>query len=80
MAESRFVVTNARAQSELVQLVVDFEPGAWTSLHTHGGQAIKLVLEGRLLCGTPAWIDPISPDNRGAIAPARFMRQRGGRR
>jgi quercetin dioxygenase-like cupin family protein len=45
IAESRFVVTNASAQSDLVQFVVDFEPGAWTSLHTHGGQAIYLVLE-----------------------------------
>ena len=45
VAESRFVVTNAPAQTDLVQLVVDFEPRAWTSLHTHGGQAINLVLE-----------------------------------
>ena len=48
VAESRFVVTNARAQSDLVQLVADFEPSAWTSLHTHGGQAINLVLEGEI--------------------------------
>jgi quercetin dioxygenase-like cupin family protein len=48
IAESRFVVTNAAAQTDLVQLVVDFEPGAWTSLHTHGGQAINLVLEGEI--------------------------------
>ncbi len=48
VAESRFVVTNAPAQTDLVQLVVDFEPSAWTSLHTHGGQAINLVLEGEI--------------------------------
>ena len=48
VAESRFVVTNARAQTDLVQLVVDFEPSAWTSVHTHGGQAINLVLEGEI--------------------------------
>jgi quercetin dioxygenase-like cupin family protein len=48
VAESRFSVTGASAQSKLVQLVVDFEPGAWTSLHTHGGQAINLVLEGEI--------------------------------
>ena len=54
MAESRFVVTNARAQTDLVHLVVDFEPGASTSLHTHGGQAINLVLEGEIRCGTAA--------------------------
>ena len=48
VAESRFDVTNAPAQTELVALVVDFAPGAWTSLHTHGGQAINLVLEGEI--------------------------------
>ena len=31
-----------------MQLVVDFPPGAWTSWHTHGGQAINLVLEGEM--------------------------------
>jgi len=48
IVESRFAVTNASAQAELVQLVVDFAPGAWTSFHTHGGQAINLVLEGEI--------------------------------
>src|SRR5262245_32711014 len=48
VAQSRFAVTEAPTQSELVQLVVDFEPGAWTSLHTHGGQAINLVLDGEI--------------------------------
>jgi quercetin dioxygenase-like cupin family protein len=48
VAESRFDVTDAPQQAELVQLVVDFLPGAWTSWHTHGGQAINLVLEGEI--------------------------------
>jgi quercetin dioxygenase-like cupin family protein len=48
VAESRFAVTNAPLQFEIVQLVVDFPPGAWTSWHTHGGQAINLVLEGEI--------------------------------
>lgn len=48
VAESRFEVTNAPQQAEVVQLVVDFPPGAWTSRHTHGGQAINLVLEGEI--------------------------------
>ena len=48
VAGSRFVVTNAPAQTDLGQLVVDFERSAWTSLHTHGGQAINLVLEGEI--------------------------------
>ena len=48
LAESRFDVTNPAQQAQLVQLVVDFPPGAWTSWHTHGGQAINLVLEGEI--------------------------------
>jgi quercetin dioxygenase-like cupin family protein len=48
VAESRFSVTDPALQSEVVLLVVDFPPGAWTSLHTHGGQAINLVLEGEI--------------------------------
>jgi quercetin dioxygenase-like cupin family protein len=48
VAESRFDVTNPAQQAQLVQLVVDFPPGAWTSWHTHGGQAINLVLEGEI--------------------------------
>src|SRR5262245_39651363 len=48
VAESRFDVANAPLQAEVVQLVVDFPSGAWTSCHTHGGQAINLVLEGEI--------------------------------
>src|SRR5712691_12538704 len=48
VAGSRFDVTSAPLQAEVVQLVVDFPPGAWTSWHTHGGQAINLVLEGEI--------------------------------
>src|SRR5262245_64923168 len=48
VAESRFDVANAPLQAEVVQLVVDFPSGAWTSWHTHGGQAINLVLEGEI--------------------------------
>jgi quercetin dioxygenase-like cupin family protein len=48
VVQSRFDVTNAPLQADVVQLVVDFPPGAWTSWHTHGGQAINLVLEGEI--------------------------------
>ena len=48
VAESRFDVTNPAQQVQLVQLVVDFPPGAWTSWHKHGGQATNLVLEGEI--------------------------------
>src|SRR6266702_6208643 len=53
VAESRFDVTSAPLQAEVVQLVVDFPSGAWTSWHTHGGQAINLVLEGEITLRHP---------------------------
>jgi quercetin dioxygenase-like cupin family protein len=31
---------------ELVQLMVDFPPGTWTPLHTHGGMLLVTVLQG----------------------------------
>jgi quercetin dioxygenase-like cupin family protein len=33
---------------DVVSLVLDFEPGAWTPLHSHGGQGVVLVLEGEV--------------------------------
>jgi quercetin dioxygenase-like cupin family protein len=48
VVESRFDVTDAPSQTEIVQQVVDFPSGAWTSPHSHGGQAINLVLEGEI--------------------------------
>ena len=48
VVESRFEITDAPSQVEVVQQVVDFPPGAWTSPHSHGGQAINLVLEGEI--------------------------------
>src|SRR5262245_66258476 len=48
VAESRFDVANGPLQGEVVQLVVDFPSGEWTSWHTHGGKAINLVLDGEI--------------------------------
>jgi hypothetical protein len=75
VAESRFAVTNAPAQTDLVQLVVDFEPGAWTSLHTHGGQAINLVLEGEITLRHAGMDRPYNAGSRGPTVPAKFTRQ-----
>lgn len=33
----------------LAQLVVDFPPGSWTPLHSHGGDVLITVLEGELI-------------------------------
>lgn len=48
VVESRFDIADAPSQAEVVQQVVDFPPSAWTSPHSHGGQAINLVLEGEI--------------------------------
>jgi len=48
IVDSRFDIVDAPSQAELVQQVVDFPPDAWTSPHSHGGQAINLVLEGEI--------------------------------
>jgi quercetin dioxygenase-like cupin family protein len=44
-AEATPVATLA-GEFELVQLVVDFPPGTWTPLHTHGGMLLVTVLNG----------------------------------
>lgn len=36
-------------QTDLIQLVMDFAPGSWTPLHTHGGQGYVTVLEGEMI-------------------------------
>jgi uncharacterized OsmC-like protein/quercetin dioxygenase-like cupin family protein len=33
---------------EMVQLILDFAPGAWTPLHSHGGPMIVTILEGEM--------------------------------
>lgn len=43
-----FEVTEPPAHFDLINLVLDFAPGAWTPVHTHGGQGIVTVLEGEL--------------------------------
>jgi quercetin dioxygenase-like cupin family protein len=39
---------------EMLQLVLDFPPGSWSALHSHGGVALATVLEGELVNRTPA--------------------------
>jgi quercetin dioxygenase-like cupin family protein len=45
---SKFPVTTTPAQYDLVQLVLDFAPGAFTRLHSHSGPAYVTVLEGQI--------------------------------
>lgn len=46
--QTKYEVTNAPAQLEVAQLVVDFAPGVWTPPHTHGGQLYDTVIEGEI--------------------------------
>ena len=44
-----FEAANPSATFDLVNLVVDFAPGAWTPLHFHGGHGMVTVLEGEVV-------------------------------
>ena len=44
-----FEATNPSVTFDLVNLVVDFAPGAWTPLHSHGGHGMVTVLEGEVV-------------------------------
>jgi quercetin dioxygenase-like cupin family protein len=48
VAETRFTIADPPARYEVVQLLLDFPPGAWTPPHTHGGPVVVSVLEGEL--------------------------------
>jgi quercetin dioxygenase-like cupin family protein len=41
-------VTEALGDFELSQLISDFEPGAWTPMHMHGGMLVVMVINGDL--------------------------------
>jgi quercetin dioxygenase-like cupin family protein len=44
--EQRFQALDPPARAEVMQAVLDFAPGAWTPVHTHGGPVYVTVLEG----------------------------------
>ena len=46
--ERRFEAADPPAQTELLQLVLDFAPGAWTPVHIHGGPGHVTVLDGEM--------------------------------
>ncbi len=46
--QNRQAVTEPLGEFELVQLILDFAPGAWTPSHTHGGLLLVTVLDGEL--------------------------------
>ena len=45
---------------ELVNLILDFEPGAATPPHTHGGPGIVTVLEGEIVFGVEGKSDQVA--------------------
>lgn len=48
VAKSSQPVSEALGEFELVQLVFDFAPGAWTAIHEHGGVELATVLAGEI--------------------------------
>src|SRR5215211_5448695 len=46
--EMRFQAAAPPAQPEILETVLDFAPGAWTPLHTHGGPVYVTVLDGTI--------------------------------
>ncbi|MEX2536265.1 MAG: cupin domain-containing protein [Trueperaceae bacterium] len=43
---SAFDVTDPPPNFQVISIVLDFEPGAWTPMHTHGGLGMATVIEG----------------------------------
>ncbi len=86
MIERRFQAADPPAQAEVLQVILDFAPGAWTPVHVHGGPAYVTVLEGEMtlrmagmdqtFAAGEGWIDnpdePHAAGNEGA-APARLV-------
>jgi quercetin dioxygenase-like cupin family protein len=84
--EKRFQAADPPALADVVQLVLDFAPGSWTPVHTHGGPGYVTVLEGEVtlrMAGADqkfkpgeGWIDnpdtPHAAGNEGS-APARVV-------
>ena len=48
LSKSTLELASPPAQFDMVQLVLDFAPGAWTSQYPFGGQALATVLSGNL--------------------------------
>src|SRR4051812_4976356 len=46
--EIKTAAKDPAAQFQVIEVVLDFAPGAWTPLHTHGGQTFNTVLEGEI--------------------------------
>ena len=84
--EQRFEAAAPPPQAEVLQAVLDFAPGAWTPVHTHGGPAYVTVLAGEMtlrMSGSDqkfkageGWIDnpdePHAAGNEGST-PARLV-------
>jgi quercetin dioxygenase-like cupin family protein len=46
--ERRIEAADPPAEAEVMQVVLDFAPGAWTAVHRHGGPSYNTVLEGEI--------------------------------
>lgn len=84
--ETRFQAADPPAEADLLQVVLDFAPGAWTPVHTHGAPVYVTVLAGEMtlrmsgmdqkFTAGQTWIDnpdePHAAGNDGSV-PARLI-------
>ncbi|HEY1295794.1 MAG TPA: hypothetical protein VGJ60_22180 [Chloroflexota bacterium] len=59
---------------ELVQMLVDFEPGMWTATHMHGGYDLSMVATGALTLERVGEVQPLELGQAFVNAPGVFHR------
>ena len=68
---TQFEAANPAPTFDLVNLVLDFAPGAWTPVHSHGGQGMVTVLEGEVMHR------PVGGEERRVVAGENFLESPG---
>lgn len=72
-----FTPTDIPRAFDVVTIVLDFAPGAWTPLHSHGGEDVVLVLEGRLTMQDEAGYETLYGPGDSWIETAGFKHRAG---
>jgi quercetin dioxygenase-like cupin family protein len=73
---THFDVANAPERFDQIMLVLDFAPGAWTPLHTHGGYVYSTVVEGDVagrVAGMPATEERYKTGESFVETPGQYM-------
>jgi quercetin dioxygenase-like cupin family protein len=69
---TQFEAANPAPTFDLVNLVLDFAPGVWTPVHSHGGQGMVTVLEGEVVHR------PVGGEERRVVGGENFLESPGG--